>query len=138
MRLAESGFSLIKDFDTDPVYLQADRDSLEQILLNLIDNAIKYAPQGKELRIELRRTSDLLTLCVIDRGPGIPVAQQQQIFDKFHRLDSSLTSSQPGAGLGLSIARQLARGMGGELSSDTPDSGGSCFCLKLPIGKEVL
>ncbi len=136
LRLDEAGLKLIKQLETDPLPIHGDRDAIEQILLNLIDNAIKYAAQGGELIVDLRSNPDKIELSLTDRGPGIPSSQRQKIFDKFHRLDSSLTSSQPGAGLGLSIARQLARGMGGELRCTARETGGTCFCLSLPLDKE--
>ncbi len=86
--------------------------------------------------IELRGDTEKIDLRLTDRGPGIPSAQRLKIFAKFHRLDSSLTSSRPGAGHELSIARQLARGMGGELSCKAAETGGSSFCLSLPTHKE--
>ena len=68
---------------------------------------------------------------VADRGPGVPVGQQDQIFEKFHRADDALTAEKSGAGLGLSIARQLARGLGGELRYEPRAGGGAEFVLEL-------
>lgn len=132
-RLRDVELSCHRELPQAPLWLNADPDAVEQILLNLIDNAVKYAAAGGELRISLTRHGENAELALSDKGPGIPPAQQQRIFDKFHRLDSSLTSAQPGVGLGLSIARQLARDMGGELSHQQPPAGGSCFCLTLPL-----
>ena len=132
LRLDEAGLKLIKQIKTGPLPVHSDRDAIEQILLNLIDNAIKYAAKGGELIIALKGDTEKTHLTLTDRGPGIPEAQRQKIFEKFHRLDSSLTSSQPGAGLGLSIARQLARGLGGDLTCKSAETGGTSFCLTLP------
>ncbi len=137
LRLDDAGLKLIKQLETGPLPIHSDRDAIEQILLNLIDNAIKYAADGGELIISLKSDTQKIQLSLTDRGPGIPKIQHQKIFDKFHRLDSSLTSSQPGAGLGLSIARQLAQGMGGDLTCKTAETGGTCFCLSLPSTRET-
>ncbi len=135
-RLNDAGLRLKKQLGAEALRINVDRDAIEQILLNLLDNAIKYAANSGELTLCLQREQDHLQLILSDRGPGIPAEQQQKIFGKFYRLDSSLTSTQPGAGLGLSIARQLARGLGGELHCFAADSGGSSFCLTLPLQKE--
>ncbi len=137
LRLDEAGLKLIKQLETGPLLVHSDRDAIEQILLNLIDNAIKYAADGGELIIDLKSDTEKIDLTLTDRGPGIPSVQHQKIFNKFHRLDSSLTSFQPGAGLGLSIARQLARGMGGDLTCMAAVPCGICFCLSLPTTREI-
>jgi signal transduction histidine kinase len=134
LRCEEAGLILKKQLAPDALPIYSDPDAIEQILLNLIDNALKYAAKGGELLVVLSSDTEKIYLELSDRGPGIPKAQHQKIFDKFHRLDSSLTSSQPGAGLGLSIARQLARGLRGDLICRAVDSGGASFCLSLPRG----
>jgi signal transduction histidine kinase len=68
----------------------------------------------------------------MDRGPGVPAEHREKIFEKFHRVDDTLTAEQGGAGLGLSIARQLARGLGGELRYEPREGGGAKFRLELP------
>jgi signal transduction histidine kinase len=73
----------------------------------------------------------MLCITVADRGPGIPPSQRERIFEKFHRVDDTLTATQGGAGLGLSIARQLARGLGGDLVYGPREGGGSNFTLIL-------
>lgn len=134
MRIEEAGLHLARDIDRQPAPLTSDRDALEQIILNLLDNAIKYAAEGKKLRVALNRVGQTLVVRVSDNGPGIPTAHRQQIFNKFHRVDASLTTRQQGSGLGLSIARQLAEGLGGTLSFCPNEGGGSCFELTLPTG----
>ncbi len=71
-------------------------------------------------------------LSVLDRGPGVPPAHRERIFEKFHRVDDTLTAEKTGAGLGLSIARQLARGLGGDLRCEPRVGGGAAFLLELP------
>ena len=127
MRIDEAQINLTRNIFAEPAKIDSDRDALEQIILNLIDNAIKYAANGKNLMVELEPQKNCWVVRVKDNGPGIPAGHRQQIFDKFHRVDASLTARQQGSGLGLSIARQLAEGLGGSLSFCSNEGGGSCF-----------
>jgi len=136
VRIEEAGLHLTRKLATQPVRVETDRDAIEQIILNLVDNAIKYAAGGKQLEVELVRTEQLVTVRIADKGPGIPAAHRQQVFNKFHRVDASLTSRQQGSGLGLSIARQLAEGLGGTLTFCSVAAGGACFELNLPAPRE--
>lgn len=140
-RLAEAGLVLIRDLPAEPLPVTSDRDALEQILLNLLDNAAKYGADGGEVRVELAARPTRSTgsgqaggaeVRVLDRGPGVPAEHRERIFDKFHRVDDTLTAEKTGAGLGLSIARQLARGLGGELRHVPRAGGGAGFILELP------
>ena len=135
-RLDEAGLHLDLQLPEFPLRFDTDPDALEQILLNLIENACKYAAAGGELSVSLRAVSSPSTqtaaeITVADRGPGIPSSQRERVFEKFLRLDNSLTATQGGTGLGLSIARQLARGLGGDLRVAPRPGGGSCFTLSL-------
>ena len=112
---------------------QVDRDAIEQVMLNLFDNAVKYAADGKELTVVLDRWDTFCRIRVKDRGPGVPRAHRQKIFDKFHRVDDSLTAVKPGSGLGLSIARRLVMDLGGELGYASRQGGGSVFTVLLPM-----
>jgi signal transduction histidine kinase len=132
MRIEEAGMQLIRKVNVTTATIESDRDALEQIVLNLVDNAIKYAADGKDLIVELQPEKDHWRVRIKDNGPGVPSAHHQQIFAKFHRVDASLTARQQGSGLGLSIARQLAEGLGGSLSFCPSEGGGSCFELTLP------
>ncbi len=131
LRIDESGMNLQRNI-IDGQLLVSDRDALEQIILNLLDNGLKYAATGGKLYVDLQPEATSLVLRIRDRGPGIPAAQQEMIFDKFHRIDTSLTANQQGTGLGLSIARQLAEGIGGRLTCCPHQGGGACFELTLP------
>lgn len=137
-RLAEAGLVLHRELPLEPLPLTSDRDALEQIVINLLDNACKYAAGGSEVTVSLAagivrpvRTSAAVVR-VADRGPGVPVEHREKIFAKFHRVDHALTADKTGAGLGLSIARQLARGLGGELRCEARAGGGAEFILELP------
>ena len=132
-RLAEAGLVLQRTLPDDPVRVMADRDAFEQILLNLLDNACKYGAAGGEVSVSLAvRSREGAVVRVADRGPGVPAAHRGRIFEKFHRVDDALTADKGGAGLGLSIARQLARGLGGDLHYAERSGGGAEFILELP------
>ncbi|HEY0943984.1 MAG TPA: HAMP domain-containing sensor histidine kinase [Opitutaceae bacterium] len=132
-RLTEAGLGLVRTLPTGPLPVTTDRDALEQIVLNLLDNACKYAAAGGEVTVEAAPgPPGGAEVRVLDRGPGVPAAHRDRIFEKFHRVDDALTAEKGGAGLGLSIARQLARGLGGELRYEAHAGGGASFVLTLP------
>ena len=136
LRIEDAGMQLIRRIDAASAMIESDRDALEQIVLNLIDNAIKYAADGESLTVDLQQRKGQWVVQIKDNGPGIPTTHRQQIFTKFHRVDSSLSARQQGSGLGLSIARQLAEGLGGSLSFCPNQGGGSCFELTLPTNSQ--
>lgn len=133
MRLRQAGFELTYRMPDRPLNVQADRDAVEQVFLNLIDNAIKYAAQGGELIVELQRTEDFAEVLIMDSGPGVPTSEQKRIFQQFHRVDNDLTCNRPGCGLGLSIARRLLQDMHGSLCYRPRKGGGACFIMQLPL-----
>jgi signal transduction histidine kinase len=113
----------------------ADREKLRQIVINLLSNAIRHSPSGSSISIGARRaTPSLIGIVVADSGPGIARDQQEAIFEPFVQLDRSLTSSVEGVGLGLAISRDLARGMGGNLTVESEPGKGARFTLTLPAG----
>ena len=133
MRLHQAGLELVRRIPERPLTVRADRDAVEQVLLNLLDNAVKYAAQGKELTVDLQQQGKSVVVHIMDRGPGVPTSQQQRIFDQFHRVDNNLTCNRPGCGLGLSIARRLLQDMHGTLRYQARDGGGACFVMELPL-----
>lgn len=114
--------------------VDADPDAISRILDNLVSNAEKYAPEGGELEVEVSqgKASRTIETAVQDRGPGVPRRYAEKIFDKFFRIDDSLSYGIQGSGLGLTLARQIARAHGGDLIYRPRDGGGSCFLLTLP------
>ena len=114
------------------MFAHTDRDAIEQVVLNLVDNALKYASGGKNLLVRLTVGNGFYELQVMDHGPGVPSAHRAKIFEKFHRIDDSLTTLKPGSGLGLSIARRLMRDLGGDLVYRSRVEGGSCFVVLIP------
>jgi PAS domain S-box-containing protein len=111
----------------------ADPDKLRQILTNLIDNAIKYSPDGGRVEVELARSGGRVRFRVTDQGLGIPPAEQDRIFEKFFRLDPNLTRGVGGTGLGLYISRELVTRMNGRIWVDSDGRTGSSFFLELPL-----
>ncbi len=104
-----------------------------RILVNLIENALKYSPADTPIDIEVRRADGMLLITVADRGPGITGAERERIFDPFYRLIPGVSPDDgAGAGLGLSIARRLAEAQGGNVTYADRAGGGSCFTLELP------
>jgi len=110
----------------------ADAAKVEQVLLNLLSNAVKFTPRDGRVSLSCAWDSDHVTLSVEDTGPGIPSDRQEAIFEPFVQLDRTLQSPRDGAGLGLAISRDLARGMGGELTVVSTVGVGSTFTLSLP------
>lgn len=106
-----------------------------QVLLNLIGNAVRYAPEGSHVRIGLESVEGRARVSVADEGPGLDPSQQQRIFEKFERLGRS---GDGGSGLGLYISRRLARAMGGELSVESTPGEGARFILELPTDPSVV
>jgi signal transduction histidine kinase len=114
------------------------QDAVVQILGNLLDNACKYSPSGEPVRLSGIREGGEAVLAVEDGGPGIPVAERQRIFDRFTQLERHSQRRAGGVGLGLYIARQLARSQGGELLVvDPTGDGGARFELHLPLLPEI-
>jgi protein-histidine pros-kinase len=113
--------------------VRADADKLRQILLNLLTNAIKFTERGGRIWVDYRAQSGQAVIHVRDTGCGIAADKREHIFEPFVQLERSLTNTMQGTGLGLAISRDLARGMGGELTVDSTVGQGSTFSLALPL-----
>jgi signal transduction histidine kinase len=119
-----------------PISVQADVEKLNQILMNVVGNAIKFSPSGGRITLDFGRCptdASLATIRVRDTGVGIPAVKLASIFDPFVQLGGSAAPQRDGIGLGLSISRTLARGMGGDLTGESELDVGSTFTLTLPI-----
>ena len=110
----------------------ADEDKLRQVLVNLLDNAIKYSPDGGDVTVELAGGHGRVRCTVRDEGLGIPSGEQERIFEKFYRLDPALTRGVGGSGLGLFISRELVSRMGGSLTVRSATGEGAAFVVDLP------
>jgi signal transduction histidine kinase len=130
-RLERAGFEIVLDLQT-PNRVTLDVDCVEQILVNLIGNAEKYAAAGKFLQVSTRATPGLVTMDVYDRGPGIPSHQAELVFAPFARLRDSLQDP-TGTGIGLTIARRLALEHGGTCQW-MPSERGAHFRCQLATG----
>jgi PAS domain S-box-containing protein len=115
-----------------PTVALADEDKLRQVLVNLLDNAIKYSPDGGDVVVELDGGNGRVRLAVRDGGLGIPLAEHERIFEKFYRLDPALTRGVGGSGLGLFISRELVSRMGGSLTVRSQPGEGAAFVVDLP------
>jgi signal transduction histidine kinase len=114
-------------------HVRGDRDRLRQILVNLIDNAVKYSSPGNEVHVEAHSSNSRVVIEVRDEGPGIPAEHQKVIFEKFGRIQTGQTAK-PGTGLGLFIARSIAEAHGGYLEVRShPEQTGATFTLSLPV-----
>ncbi|CCK80537.1 sensor histidine kinase [Desulfobacula toluolica] len=149
IRIQKHGLEIIRQFPActaDDFMIFSDADALKQVILNLIDNAIKYARQGGFIRFVLEKArtkttgiagttgikEKMILLKVCDNGPGIPKKHHNTIFEKFHRVDNSLTATHPGSGLGLSISRQIMHSLGGDLVLEQNQTGtGCCFTARI-------
>jgi PAS domain S-box-containing protein len=118
--------------DGAPAVALADEDKLRQVLVNLLDNAIKYSPDGGDVVVELEGGNGRVRLAVRDHGLGIPPGEQERIFEKFYRLDPALTRGVGGSGLGLFISRELVSRMGGSLTVRSQRGEGAAFVVDLP------
>jgi signal transduction histidine kinase len=119
----------------DPsIVVRADRDKLQQVILNLLSNAIKFTPSGGTITLSCEADGDFVRVHVADTGVGIPVDRLEVIFDPFVQVDRALSRPHEGVGLGLSISRDLAQGMGGTLAVRSSPDEGSTFTLRLRRG----
>ena len=114
----------------------ADPDKARQVLTNLVDNAVKYSPDGGKVTVEVAVAGSQLRYTVRDEGLGVPPAEHRRIFEKFYRLDPNLTRGVGGTGLGLYISRELLERMGGRIWVESSGSGGSTFVAELPIAAD--
>jgi two-component system phosphate regulon sensor histidine kinase PhoR len=113
-----------------------DEGRTHQILANLIDNAVKYSPAGSRVDVEVQREEGRVRFSVRDRGPGIPPAERDHVFEKFYRLDPHHHHGVGGSGLGLYICRQLVSSMHGRIWVESEPEHGSTFAFELPIASE--
>jgi PAS domain S-box-containing protein len=126
--------SLTTNLDANGAAAVGDRDRVEQVLVNLLDNAIKYSPGGGAVVVSTARVPDAVRVTVEDEGIGIPPAEQSAIFEKFYRADPHLRQVPGGTGLGLYISRELVQRMGGRIGVRSQPGAGSTFFFELPAG----
>ncbi|WP_227978252.1 ATP-binding protein [Arenimonas daejeonensis] len=113
--------------------VRAQASGLGRVLGNLLSNAVKYGPEGGVIEVEAQRGSDRAVLCVLDRGPGVPAAEQPALFRRYARLSPQPSGGEETTGLGLALARQHARAQGADLRYEDRPGGGACFRLEWPL-----
>jgi PAS domain S-box-containing protein len=126
------GVSITIDFPENLPAVMADRERIEEVLQNLLDNAIKYSPKERVIKISGRATGEETIISVSDAGMGISLRDQEQIFNRFHRVGDPMTRSTPGAGLGLYICRVIVEAHGGRIWVESTLRQGSVFSFSLP------
>jgi len=116
--------------------VDADPDAVQQCLVNLLDNALKHAPEDSEVVLALERGADAWALSVADSGPGIPESEHRRIFDRFHRLGSELRRETEGIGIGLSIVKHIVEGHRGTVRVESHPGRGARFVVTLPVARK--
>jgi two-component system OmpR family sensor kinase len=117
----------------EPAFVLGDRDRLQQVLANLVDNASRMTPRGGTVRVSVTKTAHRVTVAVADEGPGIPAEDADRVFDRFWRAQASRDRGSGGAGLGLSIVRAIVERHGGHISAANRPEGGAVFSFDLPV-----
>jgi signal transduction histidine kinase len=113
--------------------VMGDKMRLQQLFTNLIDNAVKFTPEGGSIRIRVEKDRDFVKVKVVDTGMGIPKEEQENIFKRFYRVDKSRSKETGGVGLGLSIAEWIANAHHGRIEVDSELNQGSTFTVYLPL-----
>jgi signal transduction histidine kinase len=138
--LESQGFKLECELPAGAILVNGDRDALAQIVVNLLSNAEKYSAGQEEIVVQVERRDEPLPhadVRILDRGLGVPGGCEEKIFEQFFRAHDSLSSGIRGSGLGLTLARRIARAHGGDVVYQARAGGGSCFVLRLPLLNEA-
>jgi signal transduction histidine kinase len=128
----KKGIALLFHPDSESLAVSTDAEKIERMLLNLLSNAIKFSPDGGPIDVALSCDGGWASLTVRDQGIGIPLDKQELIFERFGQVDSSLSRSAEGTGIGLALVRQFAQALGGSVSVVSSLGHGSAFTLRLP------
>lgn len=127
------GVRLKLENDSTSIALNADEELIKRMILNLLDNAVKYTPEGGEISLALARQNGNAQIVVRDSGIGIPESDQQRVFDRFYRVDKARSRAQGGAGLGLAIVRCIVEAHGGKIQIESAAHHGTTFTVSLPL-----
>ena len=127
------GVRLKLEHDSPLIALRADEELIKRMILNLLDNAVKYTPEGGEISLALARQNGNAEIVVRDTGIGIPENDQQRVFDRFYRVDKARSRALGGAGLGLSIVRCIVEAHGGRIQVESATHRGTTFTVSLPL-----
>ncbi|MEO8971686.1 MAG: ATP-binding protein [Ktedonobacteraceae bacterium] len=137
IQLTAEQHSIIREGSTSAI-IRADRERIGQVLTNLLTNAIKYAPTSKIILVKLAGEAQSITTCVQDSGPGIPRANQSQIFEPFYRIERTDQSLVQGLGLGLAITAGLIERHHGKIWVESEEGVGTTFCFTLPLNQQPI
>jgi len=132
---APSNIDLRLDASPELPPIAADPDRLRQVLVNILDNAIKYSPDGGEVALSLRGNGERLRFEVRDEGLGFPPSERERVFQRFHRLDPQQRRGIGGTGLGLYICRELIERMDGRIWAESDPGRGAAFFFELPLAR---
>ena len=135
--LQQAGFTLQVAVDEALPPVNADADALQQAVLNLVMNAVKYSAGRREIQIEARRDAGAVVLAVRDYGIGISAEHRNRIFERFYRVPSAENQRTPGAGLGLTLVAHIAQAHGGDVTVESAPGAGSLFALRLPVEQQA-
>jgi signal transduction histidine kinase len=130
-QIAQKGLELVGDCPAEPVRLHTDRKKCYQIVLNLLNNAVKFTEHGR-ITVACRHCQERVEVSISDTGVGIKAEDMQLLFEAFRQFDNSACRRYEGSGLGLHLCRRLAKLLGGEIRATSEYSKGSCFTLSLP------
>jgi signal transduction histidine kinase len=131
-RLAGSNVELTIDITPDELEIDADPERMQQVITNLVDNALRHSPEGGRVLVRAERTQSDVTIEVVDEGPGIAPFEAARVFERFYRSDAARSSSDGGSGLGLAIARWIVDLHGGEITVDERRTRGCRMVIQLP------
>jgi signal transduction histidine kinase len=132
----QAGFRLEVSVAPDLPPVLADRDALEQAILNLLGNAMKYSGASREIALRVERDDGRASIRVIDRGIGIAPGEQARIFERFYRAGTAENRRIPGTGLGLTLVDHIAKAHGGGVSVESLPQAGSTFTIRIPFAPE--
>ncbi len=132
----ETGSRITVSLPPELPLVLADGDRVEQVLVNLVENALRYSPRGSEVTLRARAEADHLVIVVQDQGPGIPPEERPLVWERFYRSDKAHSRKKGGTGLGLAIVRGIVAAHGGQVWVDDAPGGGSLFCFTLPLVRQ--
>lgn len=134
----EKKYELVRDYPITSVWIEIDTDKMTQVIDNILNNAIKYSPDGGKITVTMKTTDDQMILSISDQGLGIPKQDLPRIFDRFYRVDCARSRAQGGTGLGLSIAKEIIKQHKGFIWAKSEYGKGSTFTIVLPYDKDAV
>ena len=134
----EKKYELVRDYPITSVWIEIDTDKMTQVIDNILNNAIKYSPDGGKITVSMKTTDDQMILSISDQGLGIPKEDLPKIFDRFYRVDKARSRAQGGTGLGLAIAKEIVKQHNGFIWAKSEYGKGSTFTIVLPYDRDAV